>query len=600
MENKKDGVYVPSTPGANLGHGLSPEFLAWIGKHGVKSGCNRNGNGKPPEFSEDFERPDFLDNYECTELDAGMVGDTFHVVPEACPLCGGENPRGATVPSAKAKFMFGDGWWSFKCHACGANKEELHKKFDQYDGEIFALGYDWADDIEAADAGGSMEETAATKTLDPSSFLNDDLDEDDKQEVVEAKRTTTVMAFALTDLGNGERFQWRYGHEFAWTKATGWVHYKDGCWHRDSGKEAEQAMHNVVRKIAEEAEFYDSEEMQDAVVGWAKKSESHSKIEAGLACASALLAKDYDDYDQTPHLLNCSNGTLDMATGEFRKHDPGDLLTKISPVAYDPAAKCPKWEKFVSEVMGGNEQLAGFLKRAMGYTLTDETGDHAGFMPYGVGGTGKSTALNVLKGVLGDYANTADAEMFMAKRGDSGQPFDLAGLEGTRALLAVETEENKHMAVAKFKRMTGGDPIRACYKHRDFYEFMPCWKIWLATNSRPHANAGDDAYWERIKVIPFTVKFRGTDKQVKDLAEILLAEEAPGILNWFLDGYCEWKQVGLKAPDEVKVAVSEWQEAEDWLRRFLDEMVDTTTDKNQFVLKSELFSRFDQWANRTK
>ncbi len=598
MEGKKDGVYLPSTPGANLGHGLSPEFMPWINKHGVKSGCTRNGSGKPPEFHEEFERPDFLDNYECTELDAGMVGDAFHVVPESCPLCGGENPRGATVPSAKAKFMFGDGWWAYKCHRCGANKEELHNRFDEYDGEVFAPGDDWAG-LEAADAGENMEETATANTLDPS-FLNDDLDEDDKQEVIEAKKTAAVMAFALTDLGNGERFKWRYGPEFAWTSATGWLHCADGVWHRDETQQAEQAMQAVVRKIQEEAELYDSEEMQGAVVGWAKKSESNAKIVAGLSTAEALLAKDYTEFDRKRGVLNLSNGTLELATGKFYKHDPGDMLTKISPVAYDPAAKCPSWERFVSEVMGGNERLIGFLKRAMGYTISDETGDQAGFIPYGFGGTGKSTALNVLKGVMGDYAKTADAEMFMLKRGDSGQPFDLAGLEGIRGLLAVETEENKHMAVAKFKRMTGNDTIRACFKHRDWYEFTPCWKIWLATNSRPHANAGDDAYWERIKVIPFTVKFRGTDKQVKDLSDILLAEEASGILNWLLDGYREWKQVGLQAPNEVKVAVVEWQEAEDWLRRFLDETVEPTTDKNQFVLKSELFSRFDQWANRTK
>jgi Bifunctional DNA primase/polymerase, N-terminal len=200
MEGKKDGTYRPATPGVVLGSGADAAFLAWVLKHGVKSGCNRNGNGKPPEFSEDFERPDFLDNYECTELDAGMVGDTFHVVPESCPLCGKDNPHGATVPSAKAKFMFGDGWWSFKCHACGANKEQLHERFGEYDGEIFSPGYDFADDIEVVDAGENMQGTAATKTLDPS-FLNDTDDE-----VLEAKKASTIMKFALTDLGNGERF----------------------------------------------------------------------------------------------------------------------------------------------------------------------------------------------------------------------------------------------------------------------------------------------------------------------------------------------------------------------------------------------------------
>ena len=43
--------------------------------------------------------------------------------------------------------------------------------------------------------------------------------------------------------------------------------------------------------------------------------------------------------DQDPYLLNVANGTIDLRTGLLGLHDPADMLTKISPVNYDPAAR---------------------------------------------------------------------------------------------------------------------------------------------------------------------------------------------------------------------------------------------------------------------
>ncbi len=584
---KDGGVYQPRDNKAPIWTPTA-EMVGWI-----------DANSKPAAtpskdealLDEDFDFAAFCDHY-----DIDTYGSEPWFKTKVCPYAGYAHEH------SKDTAIYYDGdHLGFKCFAAGCGDpsigdliRKLNETHDRYPGVIWreeSIG----ETLEAfgVDVGENMEETVVAKAS--SSFLNDD-----EQEVIEAKETGTVTTFALTDLGNGERFQWRYGHEFAWTKATGWLHYKDGCWHRDSGKEAERAMHDVVRKITEEAELYDSKEMQDAVIGWAKKSESHSKIEAGLACASALLAKDYGDFDQMPHQLNCANGTLDMETGEFRKHDPADLLTKSTGIAYDPAAKCPKFEVFVSQVMGGNAAKINYLKRAGGYTLSDETGEQDVFIPHGMGGTGKTTFLTVLQGIMGDYAKTADPEMFMLKRGDSGQPFDLAGLEGTRALLAVETEENKHLAVAKVKRMTGGDVIRACYKHRDWYEFTPVWKIWLATNEFPHTPASDDAAWDRLKPVPFTVRFRDTAEEVKDLAKKLVAEEGSGILNWFLDGYRDWKANGLKEPDEVKIAAEQLREVEDWLGRFLEEHVEKTANQWEFVSNERMFQRVDKWAWDTK
>ena len=427
-------------------------------------------------------------------------------------------------------------------------------------------------------------------------------------EINEIKRKSTLLVFPLTDMGNAERFEWRFGGQFAYTDATGWLVYRDGVWKRDRDGAVDRAMQDTVRLIHEETKLVDTGDdkttaiAQDAIIGWAKKSESNSKIKAALERASKLatFAKEYANFDRKPHLLNVKNGTIDLRSGEFLKHNPNHLLTKQSPIRYEKDAKCPKWEQFILDIMGGKEHMRDYLRRCAGYTLTADTGEQCFFVPWGPGGTGKSTFLGVMQRIMGDYCVDADAEMFMVKRGDGGQPFEMAGMEGVRLLMAIETEEGKKLALAKLKRMTGQDPIKACYKFQNQYSFLPQWKVWLATNDAPTTRAEDDAFWDRTKPIPFTVKFRGTSAEIKNYAEVLVKEEGPGILNWCIAGVLAWRKDGLQHPVDVAEAAEAWRDRDDWLQRFLEEHTEPTEDTRRMVKKSDLFTAFTGWADMTK
>jgi hypothetical protein len=123
-----------------------------------------------------------------------------------------------------------------------------------------------------------------------------------------------VERFAFTDLGNAERFQWRNEGKFVWTANTEWLAYQNGVWIQDVAKTVQRAMHTTVRLIELEVELYNDEEMQDACIGWAKRSESNGKINASLERASALLglARDYEDFDTLTTVLNLKNGEVNL------------------------------------------------------------------------------------------------------------------------------------------------------------------------------------------------------------------------------------------------------------------------------------------------
>ena len=402
-------------------------------------------------------------------------------------------------------------------------------------------------------------------------------------------------AFPLTDLGNAERVAHRYGGKFVHTAATGWMVYEQGTWKRDDTRNIVRAMHDTIRLIETE------DPGNSYFLSWAKKSESSGKISAALEQASALqiFARNYANFDQRSDLFNVANGTINLKTCEFLPHDPSCLLTKQSPITYDPEAKCPRWEQFVLDIMNGKEHMREYLRRCCGYTLTADTSGQCFFLPWGVGGSGKSTMLGVQRGIMGNYCRVADPELFMLKRGDEGQPFALAGLEGSRLLLAIETEEGKRIATSRLKRMTGQDPIVACYKFHDQYEFIPQWKIWLATNDAPVSRADDSAFWDRAKPIPFEVKFRGTEREIKDFADILLHEEGSGILNWMLAGLKQYQEIGLAHPKDVAKKADEWRDRDDWLARFIED-IGFVKAPGKFVPKADLWSEFTSWAEKTK
>ncbi len=555
-EKKCAGIYQPRVPGAKMRRGIDPELLAWLEKYGEVSKPHENSGETRVDFNPQFGMERFLESHDCTEDTSGIVDGALHVVVECCPLCG-KQARKSTVAAGVTKFIFGGYGFGFMCHACGVNSRE---EFEQRMAELVDGFEPWNEFIYVDD--------------DPEILLRSFGAEEasrDEEGVSVAEESLSAMPqqiFALTDMGNAERFESRYEGEFCWTSATGWMVYEGGVWKRDETKSVVRAMHHTVRLIEKEAELVDTgnketdSEIRDAIIGWAKKSESSAKIKAALEQASALkkFARDYEDFDQQYDLFNVANGTLNLKTFEFMPHNPTHLLTKQSPINYDPTAECPKWEQFILDIMDGKKHMRAYLARSCGYTLTADTSGQCFFLPHGPGGTGKSTMLRVQQGIMGTYCKQADPEMFMVKRGDSGQPFEMAGMEGVRLLMAVETEEGKKLALAKLKRMTGQDPVNACYKFQHQYSFTPRWKVWLATNDAPTTRADDDAFWDRAKPIPFEVKFRNTEKEIKDYADILVAEEGSGILNWMIAGLKQYREKGLAHPEDVTLAAEEWRD----------------------------------------
>ncbi len=406
-----------------------------------------------------------------------------------------------------------------------------------------------------------------------------------------------IEAPVLTQMGNAERFANEYRGEVLFCHSLrSWFVWDEIRFASDEDAQVERYAKKIVRQLLHDAHAIEDEETREATVKFALRSESDYGIRALLnrAAAEEGIPVRINDFDANPWLLNVQNGTIDLRTGELMPHSPENYISKLAPVRFDPAARCPRWLQFLDQIFAPHPDLLDFVKRAIGYSLTGDIREECLFMLHGTGRNGKGTFLGTLQAILGDYASTADFSTFVSRGDDRGPRDDVANMRGRRMVVSQEMREGAPLAEALIKWLTGGDLVRARNLYERSVEWRPTHHIWLAVNRKPIIRGTDAGIWSRIRLIPFDVSFNGReDKKLKSN----LLEELPGILNWAIDGCLKWQREGLGSCVSVQVATNGFRAESDQLARFIEECC---TSGQYLQAKSRgLYQHYRAWADRT-
>lgn len=398
-------------------------------------------------------------------------------------------------------------------------------------------------------------------------------------------------SFSCDDIGNAQRFSKDHHERTRWTASHDWMVWDGKRWVRAKRQQIEQWAITTVDAIPGEMKHAETEGQKEEVWKHARRSRSKNALRAMIDLARAMpgVAISEDVWDRSVHMLTVRNGCVDLRTGRLLAHDPKVYSTHLAPVAYEPQAPCPNWLAFLDQVMAGKEDLISFLRRAVGYTLTGSCQESCLFINYGTGANGKSTFIETLRAVLGDYAASTAFDTFMVKGNDAIRN-DIARLAGIRYVTASEAEAGASLSESTVKSMTGQDRISARFLRQEYFEFEPQFKAWLSVNHLPSIRSSDHGIRRRMCLVPWTVTFKVPDKTLRER----LLQELPGILAWAVQGAVEWYRSGLRAPASVTDATQEYLAEQDVIGQFLDEAtvrVDTAE-----VVFADLYIAYSIWC----
>ena len=398
---------------------------------------------------------------------------------------------------------------------------------------------------------------------------------------------TTDRALAVDWLASG-------AHVAYMPYLDSWAAFHGGRWQQDSSAVAKVSLSAYMADVAKKYE--DGAKGTDEVKAakdTTRMLESNRKLTDVLASAEALAdshAVD-TDFDRDPWLFNCANGTLNLKTGKIHDHDPADKLRGISPTSWDPNAKSPTWDQFLSEVLPDPE-VREYLQVILGLALVGRPILHILPVFVGSGRNGKGTLIHALTHTLGtDYSGPVDKSLLISTKFES-HPTKLMALKGKRFVMASETEQGDRFASATLKALTGGDAITARGMRENQQSFMPSHSMVLMTNSLPEVDALDKAMWARLKLFTFGADFEGReDTTLGDR----LASESSGVLRWLVAGVQRYVTEGLpQEPLGVVMATGDWRMDENSFLQFANERL--VRDPKGLVPSGDLIDAYTRWC----
>jgi putative DNA primase/helicase len=394
-----------------------------------------------------------------------------------------------------------------------------------------------------------------------------------------------------TELGYARRLIVVYGDRLRYVPAWNrWLVWDGRRWAHDSTGQAQRWMKVIARRLTTDALAIEGDQERKAAMSLARRAESAASVRGALTLASTEtgIVATPDDLDADPFLLNCTNGTFDLRTGQLHEHNPADLLTKMTGAAYRPGAAAPEFAKFLERVQPKPE-MRDYLGRLLGHGLEGRVVEHVLGIHYGAGRNGKGTLIGAVTAALGDYADAADPDLLTARTFDA-HPTSTADLYGLRLAIVHETDKGRRLAEATVKRLTGGDRLKARRMREDFWSFSPSHTFVMLTNHKPVISGTDEAIWTRLRLVPWDVVIPAAERDLT-LAD-KLALELDGVLGFLVGGYQAWRGRGLDDPREVSAATDAYRAESDALGRFIEDRC----MRHGTVRSSDLFTAWSKWC----
>lgn len=407
--------------------------------------------------------------------------------------------------------------------------------------------------------------------------------------------------YSWDEAGMADLFAECYMHSARYCpERKSWMSWSDGRWVMDTGALIAAAnIKEFVRLMSLYCGEIEDDEKRKAYMQFVSKMGDRRFRDRMMKDAADCMVIHAEEFDSNPYLINCTNGTYDLQEGIFRTHNRDDFLTMQTNFPYTmQKVRCDRWEEFIKEVTQGDKDKADFLQRALGYSILGSAEEDCMFILHGkTTRNGKSTLLDAVHHLLGDYATVAPVELICRSdrtKNAEAPTSTLASLKGRRFVTMAESDSAGRLDESAIKQFTGGEEITARELYQSKFTFKPQFTLWLSCNDLPAVRDKSLFASDRIRVIEFNRHF-SDEEQDKGLKAYFESQDAmPGIFAWLIEGYRKYRKDGLRMPESLQKVVKAYEKENDYVLQFLEEKCVKGGDA-EMKLKT-LYDHYKIWA----
>ena len=412
----------------------------------------------------------------------------------------------------------------------------------------------------------------------------------------------TSSGFEWSEMGMANLFGVLYNKEARYcAEHKSWFTYHEGAWRKDEGAIlVSEKIKDFVRLMILYCGEITDDDTRKAYTKFVNSMGDRRMRDRILKDATGELRIAAAQFDANPYLINCLNGTYDLSDFTFREPRWDDYLTMQTNFRHTVSRdiRCERWEKFIDEVTERNHDKADFLQRALGYSMLGMSNEECMFILHGkTTRNGKSTLLNTIEYMLGDYSKVVPVGMICKgdrqKDAEAASP-TLAGLKGKRFVTMSESNEYGKMDEEKIKQLTGGEEISARALYQSAITFKPQFTLWLSCNDLPLVTDKSLFASERIKVIEFNRHFSPQEQDTHLKDELTTMEAMSGIFMWLVRGYIRYKEHGLVMSEELTQVVRNYERDNDLVLQFLESRCVQSEEAN--IKAKDLYNAYKLWA----
>jgi putative DNA primase/helicase len=415
----------------------------------------------------------------------------------------------------------------------------------------------------------------------------------------EAEDLCKVKNHPLDEVGNASRLIDIYGDVIKYPNSNDdynvkkWLIYNGKGWRSNTDGSIERLALATINSIVKEGcEVHSKTELANHI----KRSRKANHVMSMLLVASwdeAVRIKS-NSADDNPMLIGTLNGVVNLETGEIIQNSQEYLITKRVNASFDEGAECPNWDRFLNRITGEDQEMIEYLNLLTSYFLTGKTNEHALFIIHGPGANGKTTWVECIQAIMGEYASQMPVESLSYTKSNAIDD-NLARTRGSRLTVTSEIKKGARLNEPLIKQLTGGDKVTARQMFKGSIEYKPTSKFIIVVNHLPEITGSDNAMARRVQVIPFTQVIQ-PDEEDKFLSDKLKGEYDAIFTRAVL--MCpEWLKHGLPSPKSIVEASSNYVQSKDVFKQWKNECLRVDVVSKDFTGSTKLLESHKIWCN---